>query len=577
MMDPARMNPYLGPAAVSPHLHGGETPSAFDGGPDQWWTPGAEGSFKSPPPSGSYRGAGFVNNAYQYPNAQEPATLWFHDHQLGGTRLNVYGGLAAFYLLRGNGDDGKVQKGRLPAGLQEVEIALQDRSFDTNGQLFFPDVGDNPGVHPYWLPEFFGDVIVVNGKSWPKLQVEPKRYRFRLLEGSNARFYNLTFRVGAVDGPVLPFYVIGTDGGLLDSPVKVDNLLYAPGERYDVIVEFAGKASQQIFLTNDANAPYPDGDPVDPNTTAQIMRFDVGAASGADTSYDPASGNPLRGPGSKVTNLEAIVRLPGTQGGLPLSKPVGDGKKVQIYRQLTLNEVQGPNGPEEILVNNSKWVGKRGMSGPPIPGSVNVGGFGNWMTELPQVGSTEVWDIINLTMDAHPIHLHLVQFQIISRTPFDTTGYGNAYQAAFPGSAYIPAYGPPQDYNTPNAAGAIGGNPDVTNFLKPVVAVPDGLAGAPRPAENGWKDTFIMPPGYVTRVVVRWIPQNFPAAAATTPIDYSGKVLYPFDPTDSDPNHIGQGFYPGGPGYVWHCHIVDHEDNEMMRPYIPSKKAKNKY
>jgi FtsP/CotA-like multicopper oxidase with cupredoxin domain len=581
--NPLRMNSYAGPQPAVVHLHGGEVPSAFDGGPDQWWTPGAEGSFKKKPKDG-FRGGGYVDNKYKYPNTQEPATLWFHDHTLGGTRLNVYAGLAAFYFLRGNGDDGVAGAGKLPAGLQEVEIAIQDRQFDTNGQLLFPDgtpLGNptgilgpppNPEIHPFWIPEFFGDVIVVNGKSWPKFTVDPRRYRLRLLEGSNARFYNLTLIDDANPGVPLPFYVIGNDGGLLDNPVPVTRLLYAPGERYDVIVDFTGLHGHTITVHNDANGPYPDGDVPTPNLQTNILQFVVNSTPVADTSYDPSTGAPLRGAGSTVApGLEKIVRLPGTAGGPALSSPIVDGTNIQNYRQLTLIEVEGPGGPEAVLVNNSMYDGLRAGGMTPIPGSVNVGNFGNWMTELPQVGSTEVWDIINLTVDAHPIHLHLVQFQTISRTPFDVPNYLLDYEAAFPGGVIIPGYGPPSNYNTPSTPdGAIGGNPPVSGRLLPVVPLPDGMAGPPRPEEIGWKDTVIMPPGHVTRIVVRWTPQDLPLA------NYSGQDKFGFDPTNSDPKKKVKG-YPGGPGYVWHCHIVDHEDNEMMRPYIPSNSAGNAY
>ena len=191
--------PYLGPIAAVTHLHGAEDPSAYDGGPDAWWVPGAEGTRAVAKGKGQ-RGPSFVTNVYQYPNTQEPTTLWFHDHTLGNSRLNVIAGLEAFYLIRGSGDDGVPGRGKFPAGRQEVELLIQDRQFDTNGQLLFPDgypAGidgplQDPNLHPFWMPEFLGDVIVVNGKSWPKMNVAPKRYRFRTLNGSNVRFFNLS-------------------------------------------------------------------------------------------------------------------------------------------------------------------------------------------------------------------------------------------------------------------------------------------------------------------------------------------------------------------------------------------------
>jgi spore coat protein A, manganese oxidase len=523
--------PYQGPQPITTHLHGGEVRSDSDGHPDSWFTPGM-----------GITGPGFVSNVYTYPNAQEPATLWFHDHALGITRLNVYAGLAGFYFLRDPNslDTGLVTAGGLPAGPQEIEIVIQDRQFDTTGQLLFPDgypagfngPPPNPTVHPFWNPEFFGDVIVVNGMAWPFLSVEPRRYRLRFLNGSNARFYSLNL------GSKLPFWQIGTDGGLLDAPVKVSQLFIAPGERADVIVDFKATAGQNIVMTNSAKAPFPKGMAADPQTTGQIMQFRIGTTvtGGTDTSFNPAAvGATLRG----GANLQpAIIRL--TSGGVLATNVAADAT-----RKLALVEVAGPGGPLEVLVNNTKWNGTL---------SPNAGGI----TEMPRVGSTEVWEIINLTADAHPIHIHLTQFQLISRQAFNVTAYRKAYDALFPGGAFngvtypagvfMPAYGPPKPYSfyaptTPGGPGWFGGNPDVTPYLQDGINLPD-------PNENGWKDTFKMFPGEVTRVVVRWAPQDIAVNGVA-----AGTNLYPFDPTT------------GGPGYVWHCHILDHEDNEMMRPY----------
>jgi len=213
--------------------------------------------------------------------------------------LNVAAGLAAFYLIRGNGDDGLPGKGKLPAGRHEVELVLQDLQFDTNGQLLFPDgypagldgpLAD-PKTHPFWMPEYFGDVIVVNGKAWPKLDVAAQRYRFRLLDGANTRFYNLQFCVNdagvsqaehsaceAGEGNV-PFYVVGNDGGLLDAPVKADHLLFSPGERYDVVADFAKYRGKKITMRNDAVTPYPSAfAKFTPKLQGRVMRFVVGDA-----------------------------------------------------------------------------------------------------------------------------------------------------------------------------------------------------------------------------------------------------------------------------------------------------------
>jgi spore coat protein A, manganese oxidase len=566
--NPARFSPYSGPQPVVPHLHGGEVRSDSDGGPDEWWTPGGEGYLSTPMAPGGIRGPGYYKNIFTYPNTQEATTIWFHDHVLGVTRTNVYAGLAAFWFIRDWYDTGKVNltpanlenPSNLPAGPQEVEVVFQDRQFDVNGQWLFPDGypggfnGDptNPDIHPFWNPEFFGDVIVVNGRSWPYLQVAPRRYRLRLLNGSNARFYEMrvdetTIPATPTAGP--PIYVIGTDGGLLDKPVitsstTTDRLLMAPGERYDVIVDFTDFAGKTLTIMNTANAPFPLGSIVpDPNGTAQLMQFQVSATPVSDTTFNPATpGVTLRG---GTNQPPAIVRMVTNAGG---KHP---DVTINRKRQLVLREVQGPGGPIEVLVNNTKWDGLRAGTVTPIPGSTRVGV--NWMTELPQVGATEEWEIINMTGDAHPIHLHLIQFQLMNREGYDSAAYTLTYDGDFPPGAVIDGYGPPKDYNTVNTDGAIGGNPPVSGALLAGTLTP------PLPQEYGWKDTVITYPDQVTRIMARWAPQNVPVLDVE-----AGQNLFAFDPTY-------------GPGYVWHCHIIDHEDNEMMRPYIPTTKADNTF
>jgi FtsP/CotA-like multicopper oxidase with cupredoxin domain len=221
--------PYTGPIPTVVHLHGGEDQSTSDGAPEAWFT------------NNGLRGPGYFSlrptdqNAavYQYPNRQQATTLWFHDHALGITRINVYSGMAAFYFIRDQFDTGRADNPMgLPAGNQEVELMLQDRQFDTNGQLLFPDSATNPSlvdgppsnlsIHPFWIPEFFGDAMLVNGRTWPFLQVEPRRYRFRVVNSSNARFLRMGL-VDATNGNVGPaMYLIGTDGGFLDRPVMSD-------------------------------------------------------------------------------------------------------------------------------------------------------------------------------------------------------------------------------------------------------------------------------------------------------------------------------------------------------------------
>ncbi|TMI89461.1 MAG: bilirubin oxidase [Bacillati bacterium ANGP1] len=586
-------SPFTGPIPAVVHLHGGEDSSLSDGAPEAWFTPdGRHGRGYSTLVATAPNAA-----VYQYPNGQQATTLWFHDHALGITRLNVFAGLAAFYLIRDEFDTGGSDNPlRLPAGPQEIELMIQDRQFDTNGQLLFPDSPanpslvdgppGNPGLHPYWIPEFFGDVICVNGRSWPYLEVEPRRYRFRIVNASNARFFRMGLADSASSAQGPPLWQIGTDGGLLDRPAKLPGLVeppatdpspttrlfLAPSERADIIIDFTGASGRRFTLTNDAQVPFPSGTPLaatDP--TRSVMEFRVTLAlSGNDTTYDPAGGAPLRGGASQEP---IIVRLAD-----PSTGRLAPGVSPRITRQIVLVEGEGPINPFEGLLNNTKWRGIRDRAGNPpdipVPGSSqDTFGQGIWMTELPQVGSTEVWEFLNLTDDAHPIHIHLIQFQLINRqaVPIDpTTGaptYTAAWASQFPGGTFagytvnpdgsvswglvnyppgtmIPGYGPPHDYLTPNADGALGGNPAFSPFLQGPVLPP--MAG-----EEGWKDTIKVFPGFVNRFVVRWAPQ----AVAVNGVQ-PGQNLYPFDPTT-------------GPGYVWHCHILDHEDNEMMRPYLP--------
>lgn len=543
---------YTGPVPLVPHLHGGEVPSDSDGGPDGWMTPG--NAQKGP---AWLQGAGDI---FTYPNQQEAATVWYHDHALGVTRLNVYAGLAGFYFIRDDWDTGAAGTGaNFPAGNYEIEMAIQDRSFDVNGQWMIPDAGINP-EHPYWVPEFVGDVIVVNGKTWPFLNVEPRRYRFRIVNGSNARTYELALSDNKTKNPGPPLYQIGTDGGLMDKAVKIDpaikglnKLTLMPGERADIIVDFSGYGpgtnpangltySGTLSFKNTAKTPYPAGAMPQGSTLGKVMQFRVNQPLvGTDSSYNPAVTPSPRKPGRPMVKL--------ANGTGALAAGVAPDKN----RQLTLNEVMGMpmapwvGGPLEILLNNTKWDGE-------MSPNISVTDFPDGVTETPQCGSTEVWDIVNVTADAHPIHLHLVQFQLVSRQNFDVPKYMAVYNMAFPGggkdhmtgqayppNVYIPAFGPPLDYRTGAGGGVLGGNPSVTPFLK-------GPKQVPQPNEVGWKDTVQMFPGQVTRIVARWAPTDLAAGSTVAGTEY-----YPFDST-------------AGPGYVWHCHIIDHEDNEMMRP-----------
>jgi spore coat protein A len=472
-----------------PHVHGGEQEPGSDGGPDAWFTPGF-----------ARKGATWTHEVYRYTNGQPPTTIWYHDHALGMTRLNVYMGLAGAYVVTNPDTEPK----GLPSGAYDIPLVIQDRMLDVDGQWYFPAVSAHPAVNPFWVPEFFGDHVLVNGKVWPYLDVEPRAYRFRILDGSNARFYGLWLEDDHSGAPGPAFFQIATDGGYLNQPVKLNDpadpltsprLMVAPGERAECVIDFSGHPGRSLILRNSARGPFPAGDPAVPETVGKIMMFRVQATTPTVYSFPTDPLNP-------ALASYATTGTP-TLGTTPSVTPAG---RVRI---LTLNEVMDAGGPLAILLNLTRWMA-------PI-------------TELPEKGATEIWKIVNTTMDTHPIHLHLTQFQLVSRQAFDTTSYDAAFMAA---NGMMPIDGMMIDPATklPRAYEEVDPGP----FLEGPVKRAD-------PNERGWKDTVRMNPGEVTTIVARFAPVD-------------GTLEFPFDCTAL-------------PGYVWHCHIIDHEDNEMMRPY----------
>lgn len=431
------------------HLHGGHVDSDSDGLPEAWFSPGFEKTgikFKAS-----------MNGVYTYRNDQEAANLWYHDHAIGATRLNVYAGLAGFYLLHDVNEDRLYAQRNIPDNKYTIPLLIQDKSFYEDGSLrydrgepitFDPVTGDaNPSV----VPEFYGDTILVNGKTWPKLEVEPRIYRFRILNGSNSRFFNLRLTAGFQD---LPFHIIGSDGGFLNNTVQRSSVLMAPAERLDILVDFSNPvfAGRYIMLTNDANSPFPDGDPVATGITDRVMLFHV------------------------TKPLDATIRRTSIPDGLRTSNIPSLTPTVGVAeRELLLSEEVDDYG--RLLPQLGTSAGGSMLWSDPV-------------TEKPVLGTTEVWKIINNTGDAHPVHKHLVQFRILERQAFDT-------------ASYIP------------------GEPSTLTLI--------GAPMLPNPEEAGWKDTVKAAPGEVVRIIANY--------------DLPGE-------------------------YVWHCHILEHEDHEMMRPFI---------
>lgn len=509
--DPA---PYTGPVPIVTHVHGAHVGDESDGYAEAWFLPPAanipagyatEGTwynhFKTQFKT-MYGEAWTPGSAIaQYPNDQDATTLWYHDHTLGMTRCNVYAGPAGFYLLRGGPRDevGGALPGPAPkAGdapgtkYYEIPIAIQDRSFNDDGSLFFPSdraffegltpeqlqipfipdaACDGPSdISPIWNPEFFGNTMMVNGNTWPYLEVEPRRYRIRFLNGCNARFLILQMSDGT------PFYQIGAEGGFLPAPIQLQQLLMSPAERADVILDFTGFAiGANITLQNigpdepfGGGTPGVDFSPADPNTTGQVMQFRIVPLAGVDESTPPMQlVLPPRTalPPATVTRQVSLNELDSETVMVVLDD---DGNIVMACDE---SEAE-PFGPREARLGTVDLTGHMPMGMPMM-----------WMdaiTENPAVGATEVWEMYNFTMDAHPMHIHEVMFEVVNREVFDH-----------------------------------------------MVGVP-GAITLPDPDEAGLKDTVIAYPGQITRVKAK------------------------FD-------------IPGL--YVWHCHIVDHEDNEMMRPF----------
>jgi spore coat protein A, manganese oxidase len=378
------------------HLHGAKVPPESDGYPENWFVKGK-------------------SSLCHYPNRQDACMLWYHDHAMGINRLNIYAGLMGLYIIRDGAEDAL----GLPRGEREIPLVVCDRAFMPDGQLSY-EVSPVPDAP--WVPEAYGNAKLVNGKLFPYLDVEPALYRFRVLNGSNAQFLDLSLSNGQ------SIAQIGTDQGLLPAPLAAKIVSVAPGERVDMVIDFSAHAGEQIVLNTER--------------IQQVMQFRV--ARGAS----PA-GNSL------PAKLRPIV-------------PIPESAAVRT-RLLTLREYKSPKGESMVMLLGGKhWD---------MP-----------VTETPTLDTVEIWSLINLTEDVHPLHLHLVRFQVLDRRPFDQLHYFMKGELNYIGSA-LP----------------------------------------PDASEAGWKDTVRADPQMVTRIIVRFE-------------GYAGR-------------------------YVWHCHILEHEDNEMMRPF----------
>ncbi|HEX8111542.1 MAG TPA: multicopper oxidase domain-containing protein, partial [Kofleriaceae bacterium] len=376
------------------HVHGARVPPESDGDPERWFAPGG-------------------SRLVHYPNRQDAASLWYHDHTMGIERLNQYAGLFGAYLLR----DPVEEALGLPGGPHEIPLFLFDRYLDADGQLWYPTSGS---PETPWTSEVYGDAILVNGKLTPDLEVERRMYRFRLFNACNARFLFLTLSSGT------PFVQIGSDQGLLPRPVPRPMLALAPAERADVVVDFGALGGQSIVVMNQS---------------IQVMRIRVAP-----------------GPAVRSAPLPPVLRdVPRT--------PRASSVKT---RTLALEEYREPTHGMLMLLGGKRWRDP--------------------VSEKPVLDSVEIWELANCTEDTHPIHLHLVRFQVLERQPFDVEAYRFDHKLIHSG--------PP---------------------------IP------PEPHELGWKDTVQAYADHITRIIVRF------------------------------EGHAGR--------YVWHCHVLEHAANEMMRPF----------
>jgi FtsP/CotA-like multicopper oxidase with cupredoxin domain len=499
---------YVGPVPIVTHVHGSVgVGDESDGYAEAWYLPvannipagyAAEGTWysffkgKAQAKFGATWEPGSAT--FQYPNSQRASTLWYHDHTLGMTRLNVYAGPAGFYVIRGGpaGDDA-VLDGRFgsravlpgPAPKEndkfppnknyyEIPIAIQDRSFNSDGSLFYPDTRaffdgitgpyvPATDISPIWNPEFFGNCIMANGNTWPYLTVEQRRYRFRFLNGCQSRFLILDF----ASIPGVDVWQIGNEGGFLAAPVSLtrdyaNRLLMGLAERADVIVDFTNAPVGNHVLGNvGPDEPFGGGTPgvdftvADPQSTGQILQFRVVSAQSVDPTTPPAS-----------LVLPAITPLPAASATRPLA----------LLEEMSSDFADAPAetqlGTVAFVNSTGTWTARM---------------WEEEVTENPAVGSVEVWELYNATGDAHPMHIHDVAFEVVNR------------------QAII-----------------------VDEGAKTVAVDTTSAPMPPEPWETGFKDTVIAYPGQVTRVKAKF-------------------------------DNPGQ--------FVWHCHIVEHEDNEMMRPY----------
>jgi spore coat protein A, manganese oxidase len=518
--DGVRMTLEEGYVPTVVHLHGGHTASGSDGLPEAWFTQ-----------HNAEVGPAYVQRILEYENDQQAATLWYHDHALGLTRLNVYSGLAGFYLLRDDAEQKLIDDGVLPGGKYEIEMAIQDRAFLSDGQLYLPAYADDPipgttdtlkdtmpedpddpdvgfQSYPTAVPEFFGDFILVNGMAWPKLDVDAGEYRFRMLDGSDSRFY-----VMELDNPNVKVTLVGSDGGLLNNAITVmdgdgiqeagERLIIAPGDRLDMVVDFSSlDAGDKVTLLNFGPAYEPfkglnedgslagEAESAQGSPVGQIMQFVVGAGASFDVSITD---------GMALNTNYTPLTMADIDNSRMLGLFEGSDELGRILPQLGV--------AQNTIDENGDTVAFGPLA------------FDAPTTERPVLGDTESWQIFNFTADAHPIHLHLVQFDVLER---NRISFEDGDENGMP------------DDVTHDGQITVGKMSEQGVVRYDDVLIDDDNPIALFPTDQGAQDTSWVGPGEMVNI------------AAT--FDKAGE-------------------------YVWHCHILSHEDHDMMRPFEVIDKA----
>lgn len=550
---------------LSPHLHGGDVAWTSDGHPLSWVTNDSSVQAKWAAPADPAKGfpgrpATNAQPDFIYPNSQSAATLWFHDHSMGITRLNAYAGVAAFYLIKDPAVEGVGALANLPKGRYDnpvapslksdefdLPIVIQDKDFNDDGSLVFKTF-KNRGAYSYELltdqngtpvaslrPEMFGGVVVVNGKAWPYKEVKTQAYRLRLLNGSDSRFFNIylqdydtgeiiTPAVAAAAGPGLtwPVVQIAAEQGYGDHAVDVmtgpgeDGLLLSNGARSDIIIDFAHPVfkGRNIIVRNDAPAPFSgffgpefdDPETLDQKTTGKVMLFKVANTVGVPS--------PLLAAAGPATSLRTALVPYGAFPNLTPTRAAGprylDFQEQVDSSHAVVDPATGGMGPRmELLLNNMH--------------------FSDPITEKPKLNDVEEWVFINATPDVHPMHIHLVKFEVVEKGYIDTETYPDAYTKA--DGVALPIIRRPEAF-IENAEPGEAEDSAGPNSVYRLSAV----------EKMFWRDTVPVPPAGV-------------ALEAFTKVENPGYVKV-------------RAVFSRPGGYVWHCHILSHEENEMMRPFL---------